>query len=152
MIKIIKATINDIDTIVDYKIKMFEESGHLDLLTDNAYDVIKSEYIKFYQDNTAIHFLAINNEDRIIGCCGAFIKTDIPYCFFKQPSYGFIGDVYVVPEERHRGYATTLIKESINHFKKIRITTIRLLASDDGKIVYEKLGFVSTDEMKLNIC
>ena len=105
-----------------------------------------------FQNNTAIHFLAINSEDRIIGCCGAFIKTDIPYCFYKQPSYGFIGDVYVVPEERHRGYAAALVKDSINHFKNIGITTIRLLASDVGKIVYEKLGFVSTNEMKLNIC
>ena len=87
------AKIDDIDAICDIKLKMFEESGHADLLHKNAKQLILHEYVKMYRENNAIHFLEeINN--KIVACAGAFIKNDIPYCFFLNPEYGFIGDVY----------------------------------------------------------
>jgi hypothetical protein len=51
------------------------------------------EYQGLYADNLAIHFLAVADR-QIVAMAGAFIKSDIPYCFFRNPNYGFIGDVY----------------------------------------------------------
>ncbi len=90
---------------------MFEESGHIHLLSKDAKDIIEAEYYKLYSEQKAIHFIE-EIEGNIVSCGGAFIKNDIPYSFFTTHFYGFIGDVYTVPECRKKGYATKSIVES----------------------------------------
>lgn len=42
---------------------MFEESGHIDLLTKDAYQVIHNTYSELYKNGTAQHFLfQLDNE------------------------------------------------------------------------------------------
>ncbi|MOA66485.1 hypothetical protein D3C78_1932620 [compost metagenome] len=56
------------------------------------------------------HFV-IEMDNEIVGVTGAFIKDEIPYCFYKTPFYGFIGDVYVKEDQRRKGYAKRLTQE-----------------------------------------
>ncbi|QDR82988.1 GNAT family N-acetyltransferase [Sporomusa termitida] len=143
-----KAKLSEIDEIIELKLSMFRESGYMDLLADDAKQRIRQKYIHLYQNDEAAHFI-VKDGDKIMACCGGFIKSDIPYCFFKQPFYGFIGDVYTVPRERTRGLATELTKATIAWLKSKGVRTIRLLASEQGKPIYQKMGFVNTDEMAL---
>ena len=140
------ATINDINTICRLKLIMFEESGHSDLLHKNATETIKKVYEKMYFEHSAIHFINEINDD-IIACAGAFIKNDIPYCFFSNPFYGFIGDVYTLPEYRGNGYATELTAEAISWIKTKGVQRISLLASEQARGIYKRMGFSPTDEM-----
>nr|WP_092075125.1 GNAT family N-acetyltransferase [Dendrosporobacter quercicolus]NSL49544.1 GNAT family N-acetyltransferase [Dendrosporobacter quercicolus DSM 1736]SDN34400.1 Acetyltransferase (GNAT) domain-containing protein [Dendrosporobacter quercicolus] len=143
-----KANLSEIDEIIELKLSMFRESGHMDLLADDAKQRIRQKYIQLYQNDEAAHFL-IKDSGKIIACCGGFIKSDIPYSFYKQSYYGFIGDVYTIPQERTRGLATDLTKATIAWLKSKGVWTIRLLASEQGKPIYQKMGFVNTDEMAL---
>ena len=90
-----RATINDVPELVKLKIEMFRESGHLSRLIDNPEKIIIEKYKEFYVVDNACHFI-IRKDSKIIACAGGFIKSDIPYCFFKTPFYGFIGDVYTI--------------------------------------------------------
>lgn len=85
-----------------------------------------------------------------MACAGAFIKEDIPYCFFKDPQYGFIGDVYVDPRFRRKGYAKCLTNQALNWLDEKDVRTIRLLASDHARKLYQSLGFEETDQMILH--
>lgn len=144
------ADLNEIDEIIELKLNMFRESGHMDLLADDAKQQILQTYTEFYKSDKAKHFI-VKKDNGIIACCGAFIKSDIPYCFFKKPFYGFIGDVYTMPDERGKGLATELTKAAISWLGSKGIKTIRLLASEQGKPIYDKMGFASTDEMALTL-
>ncbi|WP_058308212.1 GNAT family N-acetyltransferase [Gracilibacillus massiliensis] len=77
------------------------------------------------------------------------IKEDIPYCFYKDPQYGFIGDIFVEATYRRNGYGRLLTNCAIDWLLKMEMKTIRLLASENAKKLYQELGFQGTDEMVL---
>jgi len=53
-------------------------------------------------------------------------------------SFGYIADVYVVPEVRGRGLGLALVREAIEHGPRPRSW---LLHTKDAQALYEKLGF-----------
>ena len=58
-------------------------------------------------------------------------------------------NVYTEPEWRRRGLAALLIKRAIEWTREQGIESVVLHASDDGRTVYERLGFIATNEMRL---
>lgn len=144
------ATREDIPAIADLKYKMFREIGMEDLLREDFAEMVIKTYLAMYRDGTAQHYI-IEADGGVVACAGAFLKEDIPYCFYKQSRYGFIGDVYVQPEYRRRGYSLVLIKAVLMFFTGLGIRTVRLLASEGAHSIYKSLGFRETDEMILHL-
>lgn len=138
--------VSDIPLIAELKLKMFKEVGMLHLLINHFLEEVISTYNTLYTSESAQHFV-IEEEGEIIACAGAFIKEDIPYCFYKERKYGFIGDVYVEPQFRQRGYARTLTNAVLEWLADKNIVTVRLLASHNARYLYESMGFKGTDEM-----
>lgn len=140
-----EVTIEDLDVIISLKIKMFEDAKLLHLLKDNCRGGIKTKYTQLFIDGFMKHFVVKVN-DRVIAMSGAFIKDDIPYCFYKDDRYGFIGDMYTLTEFRREGIAQLLLSASVNWLKKQGITSIQLLASEQGKELYKRNGFIERPE------
>ena len=95
-----------------------------------------------YEANLVIHFLA-KVDSRIMGMAGAFIKSDIPFRYFSNSQYGFIGDVYTIPSYRNLGISMKLNEEALNWLRDYGVHFVRLLASDAGRPIYDRLGFSS---------
>lgn len=104
---IVKASEKDISIVVDMKLKMSKELTIDFLFQKNVEEKIKQTYLSLYRENKACHFLLYENS-QVVAIGGAVIKEDIPFCFFKIPYYGFIVDVYCIPEKRRKGYSTQL--------------------------------------------
>ena len=51
--------------------------------------------------------------------------------------------MYTLPEYRKKGTGSILLDKSVDEAKKRRIKKIRLHATDIGRSLYEKKGFVS---------
>ncbi|REE94543.1 N-acetylglutamate synthase-like GNAT family acetyltransferase [Paenibacillus taihuensis] len=145
-----QATLDEIKTIVELKIRMFEEAGIKHYLKAHAESSVYDKYCEMYRNFLGIHFV-MEEEGRIVACAGAFLKSDIPYCFYEPDQYGFIGDIYVMPEYRKRGFARRLTEETIGWLQACGVKTIRLLASPDGRHLYETMGFKPTHEMELKL-
>ena len=62
---------------------------------------------------------------------------------------GVIVNVFTEPEWRRRGIAKQLMKKIIAWSRKQSLDDLVLHASDDGRALYEQLGFVLTNEMRL---
>ncbi len=82
---------------------------------------------------------------------GAVIKEDIPFCFFKTPYYGYVIDVYCVPEKRHNGYASQIMKRLMNWFGDKGCHNVKPKPSGAGRAMYEKIGFFDSGEMEKQI-
>lgn len=145
-----KALPSEISILAGLKMRMFVEVGLDHLLRDDFLNEVEMEYRRMYAEGKAQHFVA-EAGGQIVACAGAFIKEDIPYCFFKEPRYGFIGDVYVDPAYRNRGFARTLTGDVLDWLKEQGVRDIRLLASPNARKLYESLGFRGTDEMLLRM-
>ena len=86
----------------------------------------------------------------IVGIVGAFIKSDIPFRYFSNSQYGFIGDVYTIPSYRNLGISMKLNEEALNWLRDYGVNFVRLLASDAGRPIYQRLGFSPDAAMVLN--
>ncbi|BAZ70432.1 MAG: GNAT family N-acetyltransferase [Pelatocladus maniniholoensis HA4357-MV3] len=65
--------------------------------------------------------------------------------------YGYIWGVYVDFPYRGQGIAKQLTSMAIDYLKAIACTRVILHASPLGKPVYDRLGFVPSNEMRLDI-
>jgi GNAT superfamily N-acetyltransferase len=62
---------------------------------------------------------------------------------------GLIVNVFTEPEWRRRGLAKLLMNTIIAWSREQNLDGLVLHASDDGRALYEQLGFISTTEMRL---
>jgi ribosomal protein S18 acetylase RimI-like enzyme len=69
----------------------------------------------------------------------------------RQRKYGYIWGVYVEATYRGRGIAKQLTQAAIAHLKTLGCTDAILHASPMGQPVYDRLGFVSSNEMRLDL-
>jgi GNAT superfamily N-acetyltransferase len=65
--------------------------------------------------------------------------------------YGYIWGVYVESAYRGRGFAKTLTTLALDYLKTLGCTRAILHASPTGKPVYTKLGFIESNEMRLDL-
>lgn len=61
----------------------------------------------------------------------------------------YVLNVYTEPEHRRRGLARQLMQVILAWCEARRIARITLHASDDGRPLYDSMGFVQTNEMRL---
>ncbi|MBA3762926.1 MAG: GNAT family N-acetyltransferase [Chthoniobacterales bacterium] len=62
---------------------------------------------------------------------------------------GTVLNVFTEPEWRRRGVAGLLMQRIINWSRDAGLDGLTLHAADAGRTLYEKLGFVATNEMRL---
>lgn len=139
------ATIDDLPLVVEIKLQMFREAGHFGLLAHNAGALVLEDYRRMYAAGMATHFIA--SGEAPVAMAGAFLKSDIPFRYFATPAYGFIGDVFTLEGYRRRGLARRLNELALHWLEERGVDMVRLLASAAGRPLYEKLGFVASDEM-----
>ncbi|HKE37272.1 MAG TPA: GNAT family N-acetyltransferase [Candidatus Baltobacteraceae bacterium] len=142
-------TLAELDAYADFWIAMFEEVGNIaqsDMLPD--WRARFGAYLKRrIADNEARFFVAV--EDGVtIGTAGALIADGYPYAVHGIKR-GYVFGVRVDPECRNRGIATRLTQEAVAYLRDIGCVRIRLHASRFGRPIYERLGFVPTNEMEL---
>jgi GNAT superfamily N-acetyltransferase len=146
-----EANLDDLETLVQLRLALLREAGNL---KSDASTGILAEAIRQYLTRTlpAAKFVAwvaeVNGE--IIGTSGVVM-------FERPPIYGnlsgmeaYVMNIYTIPNWRGSGVATALLGEIISYVRKTDARRIWLHATEDGKRLYEKVGFVSTtDEMEL---
>lgn len=92
-------------------------------------------------------------EGNIVGSVSCQLFAGLYPSPFKleHHNYGYIWNVYVLPAYRRQGIATELTEKAIAHLKTLNCTKALLHASPLGKPVYENIGFVTGNEMMLNL-
>lgn len=68
-----------------------------------------------------------------------------------RPRRAWIVNMYTERSHRRRGLARRLMEEMIRWCRAQRMTAVYLHASDEGRALYESLGFTPTNEMSLRL-
>jgi len=96
-------------------------------------------------------FLAVDDAGQVIGGGGIVISPWPSLLGQRQPRRAMILNVYVEPSHRRRGVARKLMKTMIEWCRVNGFITVALHASEEGRKLYEQLGFKPTNEMKLEL-
>ena len=67
-----------------------------------------------------------------------------------EPKRAMILNLYVERECRRQGIAGALMKKMIAWCQEVGFCSVALHASEDGRALYERLGFKLTNEMRLD--
>jgi predicted GNAT family acetyltransferase len=118
------------------KFEISTDSARID--RDMVYDFISTSYWGKGRSRALVE-TALNNSL----CFSGFID-DKQVAFGRvltdKAVFGYVADVFVLPEYRGKGYAAELLKAMLHHpdIKNLQLT---MLATRDAHGLYEKLGF-----------
>lgn len=155
------ATSADLDVISDHRAKMFRDMGEL---SNDLFDSFRARSLavlrELFAQRKYVGWLATPRDEpgKIVAGAGAALREVAPH---PQPNangdyeivsgrQAIIQNVYTEPEWRRRGLAALLINTIIDWTREQGIESVVLHASQQGRAVYERLGFVPTTEMRLN--
>ncbi len=154
------ATVADVSLIADHRARMFRDMG---LVPDQIFDSFRARcetrLREMLESGEYVGWLARPNEQRetIVAGAGVQLRRVLPHPAGESPEitiaegrHAIIINVFTEPEWRRRGLATLLLREVINWARTERLDRLVLHASDEGRSVYERLGFIQTNEMRFN--
>ncbi|MFX0124642.1 MAG: GNAT family N-acetyltransferase [Candidatus Hodarchaeota archaeon] len=154
MIQIRRASLDDVTSLVRFRIALFKEMKWLkgEKEEEETFGKACEHYFnQFIPQNEFLSWIAENN--------GEIIAVSGLVFFQKPPSPGnnsgkeaYIMNMYTLPKWRKKGIASRLLKEIVNHLKKEDIISISLHTTEVGRSVYESFGFtLLVNEMKLSV-
>lgn len=146
-----RATKEDIDKLIENRMKVIFEVSNSQYSDESFYDNT-CDYIKNHIDKDGfIVWIAVDN-DEIISIVMLSIYEILPTMFNVSGKTGYILNVWTDENYRRQGLATKLLKNIFADAKKAGVNSIHLKATEQGKFVYEKLGFfVEPNEMAIKL-
>jgi GNAT superfamily N-acetyltransferase len=89
---------------------------------------------------------------QIVAGAGAQLRRVLPHPAgehaFAEGRQAVIINVFTEPEWRKRGLASLLLQQVIAWSREQKLDRLLLHASEEGRSVYDRLGFVPTNEMR----
>lgn len=95
--------------------------------------------------------LFIEQEGEVVAGAGLLLLDWPPHFMDLQPLRAYLLNVYTHPPHRGKGLARALTQAAIAETQRRNIRVLSLHASEAGRPIYEKLGFVPTNEMRLTL-
>ena len=149
--KIRRATVADAAIVMIHRREMFRDMGYTDAA---ALDAMVATSLPQVQKLIATEeyrgWLVESPEGSVVAGAGLHISHLLSHP--TKPDdvrRAYVYNVYVAPEHRRKGLARKLMDEVIAHCRAEGIRTVWLHASDEGRPLYDKMGFVATNEMKI---
>ena len=158
--KIRLATPDDVDAIAEHRARMFDEMGEV---PPGAFEILRVKSGERLQDflkrGEYIGWLAIpvQRPDIIAGGAGVQLRHVLPHPIARasegdriaEGRHAIIINVFTEPQWRRQGVALLLLQQIIDWAQAERLDCLVLHASEAGRSLYERLGFVGTNEMRL---
>jgi len=149
-IRIREAAPSESAIILHHRRSMFRDMGEGTVEElDQMVEVAGPWLARALADGSYRHWLALDSSERIAGGGGVLLS---PWpASPKDPctERAVILNVYTEPEFRNRGIARQIMLTILAWLKERGLRAVNLHASDEGRHLYEKLGFEATNEMRL---
>ena len=151
-ISIRPATPQDCAVILHHRRSMFQDMGEgssEDL--DRMVEATAPWLARALVDGSYQGWLAETADRRVVAGAGVLISSWPAGPHDPVTRRALIINVYTEPKVRRRGLARRLMLLMIQWLKEQGFSSVALHASDEGRPLYETLGFVPTNEMRLRL-
>src|SRR5437016_2542881 len=153
--RIRRATAQDPDIVAWHRARMFQDMGDV---SRDAFEILRAKArarLKEWLDSGHyVGWLATpaDQPEMVVGGAGVQLQPILPRpvdaSTVGEGRQGTVVNVFTEPQWRRRGIAGLVIKEIITWSKDEHLDRLLLHASDEGRSVYERLGFIAGNEMR----
>jgi GNAT superfamily N-acetyltransferase len=153
------ATTADADIIARHRARMFQDMGDIPPELFESFRAKSHEKIRSMLDRGEyIGWLAAPQDaaDNIVAGAGAQLREVMPHpgtgpngeATIASGRHAIVINVYTEPEWRRQGLGALLMKQIIDWSREQKLDRLVLHAAENARPLYERLGFVATNEMK----
>lgn len=139
-----KADLKEVDKMVMARLHFL---GEVNQLTEEDKKVLQETNKKYFmeslQNGSYVCYIAVA-EDNIVGTSGITFYHVPPNKKCPQGKVAYISNVFTCKEYRGRGIASKLFSLLVEEAKELGYDKLLLNATDMGRPLYEKFGFIST--------
>jgi GNAT superfamily N-acetyltransferase len=153
--RIRRATAQDAGIVAWHRARMFQDMGDV---SRDAFEILRAKArarLKEWLDSgDYVGWLATpaDQPETVVGGAGVQLQPILPRpvnaSTIGEGRQGTVVNVFTEPQWRRRGIAGLLMKEIITWSKDERLDRLLLHASDEGRSLYERLGFITGNEMR----
>jgi GNAT superfamily N-acetyltransferase len=152
MFTIRPATTADVELIVHHRREMFRAMGFLDdAALERMAATCRPYFSRALAEGSYRGWMAVSADGSTVGGGGIVLMAWPGNPRDPQARRAMILNMYVEPQFRRRGIARTLMQTMIDWCRAERFATVELHASDEGRPLYESMGFQPTNEMRLRL-
>ena len=146
-----EASASDIPEILRQRRRMYEDMHYHDPIALDAMAALSSAYLATAMADGSFRAWLATDGDRVVAG-GAVVVSPWPaHPYDLECRRATILNVYTDPEYRRRGVARRVTQAIINWCQREGFARVTLHASDDGRRLYESLGFEASNEMSLKL-
>ncbi len=161
-LRIRPASAADVPLLAKHRVEMFRDMFRArgSLLPDGVADALRSasepRLAEWLAAGTYLGWLAepLARPGLVVGGAGVQLRPMLPRptrdgsAILAGPE-AYVLNVFVERAWRRRGVAALLMEQVLGYARERRLRVVSLHASEEGKPLYEGLGFVPTNEMRL---
>jgi len=146
-----EATAADIPEILRQRRGMYEDMNYTDAAALQAMAKFTADYLATAMTEGSFRaWLACETDHAVAG--GAVVISPWPaHPYDLECRRATILNVYTDRAHRRRGLARALMQTMIDWCRREGFARVTLHASDDGRHLYESLGFENSNEMRLKL-
>lgn len=147
------ATPDEDSLIAEHFYRMWLDTGYDTDSLDSDWEEITLNYIDNARQNLQYRAFIAEIEGKVVGSAGCQLFDGLYPHIIKAESrlYGYIWGVYVEKAYRDRGIGKQLTIRAIDYLKSLNCTRAVLHASPQGKPVYDRVGFMSSNQMHFDL-
>ena len=145
-----EGTLVDAETIVRHRREMFFDMGTQDpAVLDEMADSFRPWLAEKISKREYLSWFAIAENSSVAAGAGLWLMNWPPGLYTVEPWRGNILNVYTEHGHRRRGLARKLVTTATEWCGANGVPLVILHASDQGRPLYEALGFQPTNELRL---
>ena len=146
-----EVTTSDIPEILQQRRLIYEDMGHGEAEALSRMVLTSQEYLAQAIPSGSFRGWFATIENKVVAG-GAVILVPWPsHTYDGECRRANILNVYTYPEFRRRGISRQLMQFMIDWCRNQGLAMVYLHASEDGRSLYESLGFEPTTEMRLKL-
>ena len=153
------ATPADVRTLAHHRAAMWRDMGQLQPDAFDAMVDATAAVLERLMRDDRYHAWLLTPEGRpadIVAGAGVQLREQLPFPIddgrgVRGGEQGIVLNVYTEPAWRRQGAAERLMRAVLEWSAQRGLASLVLHASDEGRPLYERLGFVGTNEMRWSV-
>jgi GNAT superfamily N-acetyltransferase len=145
------AAAGDIETLVAHRRAMFVDMGYRDeAVLDRMAGQCHEWLLARMKRREYLAWLVVGPDGAVVAGAGLWLMDWLPHMVGSGPR-GNIVNVYTEAAFRRRGLAGELMKVALDWCRGNGVDLVVLHASEDGRRLYEAMGFAASNEMRIRL-